>query len=546
MRYWLIAIGFVLSGTTWADEPNQFRIGKTQQLVFLPDGKAVLGRCDNRCIILYDLNGRALAGDNSVSGYLQHIAVDPTGRWAASAELAVNVLPPAADGKKVEEVPAKQQPQIRIWSLPDLKLQHTIALDGADGIAGLAFSPDGKMLASVRGAGDVRLWDVTTGRRKHAWSGGKHAIQSVHFSAEGDKLLCAGTVEQIVQGSVNFWASDRLVIRDAATGKRVETLDMSADYVEMSADRRWMYTQNYWYAKGPARKGEGELQVNGAMFAQHGGSAVLDRFTGRTTFQFDSWLGPVSVAGPFLAYWLQDPEYSMSSEVVERFVGPKVPWEHLRVMELRTGQDCWRRKAPGVTAFALSRDGRHLAGANETGKIELIDLYEPQTSPKLYAGPDALAAAWRDLAAPDASRLIAAWHTLRADHAATLRLLRKELSPAKLDEKLLALRLDDLNDLAFAVRAKAAGELLKMDAEGWLRKAQSKPLSAEQRQVIEQLLAKFATRPLTLEQRQQARALDLLSQLPQSESSALLRELARGAPDSWLTREAVHALQRKP
>lgn len=538
MRYCLLAIGLVLSGTTWADEPNPFRIGTTKQLIFLPDGKGVLGRCDNRCLILYDLNGCVLAGDNSISGYLQHLAVDPTGRWAASAEMAVKRLPPD-DGKKVEEV-AKQLPQLRIWSLPDLKLQHTIALDGADGFAGIAFSPDGKMLASLRGASDVVLWDVATGRRKHAWTGDKQSIQSVHFGPEADQLLCAGTVQQLVQGSISFWASDYLVIRDAATGKRIQTLDERGDHVVLSPDRRWLYTQNYWYEKDPARKGEGGVEVNGAVFAQHGGSALFDRLAGRTAFRSNSWLGNVSVAGPFLAYWEQDPEYSMSAEVVERFVGPRLPWEHMRVMELRTGTDCWRRKAPGVSAFALSNDGRRLAIADEKGKLELIDLFEARTSPK----PADLAATWRDLAAPNADRLMAAWHELRADHAATLRLLRKEISPAKLDEKLLALRLEDLNDLNFAVRAKAAGELLKMDAEGWLRRALSKPLSAEQRQGIEQLLAKFAARPLTPEQRQQARALDLLRQLPQTEAVAFLRELAAGAPDAWLTREAAHTLQQ--
>src|SRR5688572_5281499 len=64
-------------------------------------------------------------------------------------------------------------------------------------VTAVAFSPDGKTLASVGGEtllyrpGDVNLWDATNGNAKAALKGHQTAVWSVAFSKDG-ALLATG------------------------------------------------------------------------------------------------------------------------------------------------------------------------------------------------------------------------------------------------------------------------------------------------------------------------------------------------------------------
>src|SRR5438067_1867810 len=88
--------------------------------------------------------------------------------------------------------------------------QRRATLNGhTDPVSSLAYSPDGKTLASGSGDRSIKLWDVQTGKEQATLKGDTDSARSVVFSPDS-KALASGSYKEI-----KLW--------DVATGQEQAT-----------------------------------------------------------------------------------------------------------------------------------------------------------------------------------------------------------------------------------------------------------------------------------------------------------------------------------
>jgi WD40 repeat protein len=85
---------------------------------------------------------------------------------------------------------------VAIWNWrKDSRLR---TLDACGPISPVAFSPDGKLLATGGAGNEVKLWTPQAGKPRAALEGHRSAIASLAFSPDGT-LLASGGTDHVVQ-----------------------------------------------------------------------------------------------------------------------------------------------------------------------------------------------------------------------------------------------------------------------------------------------------------------------------------------------------------
>ncbi len=173
---------------------------------FLPDGSGVLfgtssGSIQSCTLAEIDKERAAVQGPGQASPPVGPVGVDSVTAIVAGGHSGyVYGITPSPDGRWVAT--ASHDQTVKLWDARTMKLVRTLT-GHTDVVWGIAFSPDSKYLATgseLGQSGDVRLWEVASGREVCRFLGHKRQVVSLTFHPRLP-LLASSSID----GSVCLW-----------------------------------------------------------------------------------------------------------------------------------------------------------------------------------------------------------------------------------------------------------------------------------------------------------------------------------------------------
>ena len=295
---------------------------RNEWVAFTPDGKAIAVTSQGKVIHLIDFASgktiRDFSNDNPESNLhsdfstVLGIAFSPDGKWMASGGFANN------QGNYFA----------RLWEVKTGKeLRRFLHGKNSYGIPSLSFSPDAKTLATRAHDGRLRLFDVDTGKERKTFpkDGGGRRLGTVTFSPDGKTLAAAGDSIRLYDATTG---EERLRIdRKQASGLQFTDGGKTLTAAVMGAIYRWD-------------------TATGKSLTPEGGDSLVEQIL-------------VTADGSRVVTCGQDGDAHL--------------WDAANGKHLRAWKAAWQR------GLAMSPDGRFLVWPVVDARIQFTDPQEPRS-----------------------------------------------------------------------------------------------------------------------------------------------------------------------
>lgn len=326
-----------------------FTIPSAGSDAFSPDGSKLAGVSGND-IKLWDVaSGRELLTLTSHTGWVMGLAFSPDGKWLASTSL---------DGT------------VKIWSLLPGNEMVTVSTPVAGFGTRVAYAPNGQMFATNGGDGSATLWNAKTGEPRLTLNGHSLEVLNLAFNPDGSRFATAS-----IDGTAIIW--------DTVTGKKLLILtghEFGIRDIAFSPDGSRIATGGFdgtakvWDANTGRlihEITEHQGLVLGVTFSPDG-THLATSSTDATAKIWDVKTGELLFTLDGHAAGIRDIAYSSNGLIIATGSGDAttILWDASTGFSMRT----LIGHSSGIQSVAFSLDGKYIATGSEDDTAKVWDI----------------------------------------------------------------------------------------------------------------------------------------------------------------------------